>query len=117
MRVIFGLSFWFFSASVTAVALQFSAPWSPAKGVLCDKFICADDTGVSIVLTEMYIGKKYSEKLKVMGEFNTSLFTFTAGISCDVKEKLCWQERYDSVDGLHSGGVSRYYTNVLFGYY
>lgn len=88
---------------------------SPASGVVCDKYICADTSGVSELLTEKYLGKKRSQHLISQGEFDHSEFTFANGIFCDVKEKLCRKDRYYGVDGKRSGAVDKETTRMLFG--
>lgn len=88
---------------------------SPEPGVLCDRYLCADGkSGVSRELTEKHLGKKAATKLFSQGDFDATQFTFAGGIFCDVKERLCREDRYYGVDGKHSGKVSDKYTKLLF---
>ncbi len=86
---------------------------SPAPGVLCDRYICANDKGISRELTAQYVSKKAAAKLQ--GEFDLTEFTFANGVFCDVKERLCRENRYYGADGKHSGAASKKYTALLFG--
>lgn len=87
---------------------------SPAPGVVCDKYVCADKSGISALLTEKYLDKKRSQQLMSQGDFDHSEFTFANGIFCDVKEKLCRKDRYYGVDGKRSGAVDPETTRLLF---
>lgn len=87
----------------------------PEKGVLCDRFICANDRGISRTLTEKHLGNKAAARLAALGEFDLSKFTFANGIFCNVKVRLCREDRYYGPDGLPSGAVSEQYTRLLFG--
>ncbi|WP_218083551.1 YcgJ family protein [Escherichia coli] len=91
-----------------------NAFYSPACGVLCDQFICTDSHGVSPALTEKYLGRKAAENLRTVGEYNPEEFTFSNGIFCDVKEKLCRDDRYFGADGRRSGKVNENATMMLF---
>ncbi len=87
---------------------------NPAAGVLCDKYICADKTGVSKKLTEKYLGKRQAKKVFSQGEFDTSAFTFANGVFCDSKTKLCHVDRY--FDGKNKRSpVEPKATKQLFG--
>jgi hypothetical protein len=88
---------------------------SPAKGVLCDRYVCADDRGISRELTERHLGSKAAAKAFSQGDFDPTTFTFANGIFCDVKERLCRKDRYFGADGKRSGAISSKYTNLLFG--
>ncbi|AOZ05326.1 YcgJ family protein [Cupriavidus malaysiensis] len=87
---------------------------SPAAGVLCDGYICADKDGVSQGLTERYLGKKIAARTFSRGPFDHSAFTFSNGVFCDVKECLCREDRYFNAKGQRSP-VSAKYTRLLFG--
>ncbi|MDR6759696.1 hypothetical protein J2Y48_005014 [Mycoplana sp. BE70] len=87
---------------------------SPEKGVLCDRYMCADNRGVSRRLTQKHLGKKAAIKLFSHGDFDRTEFTFANGIFCDVKERLCREDRYFDADGKRSGAISRSYTRLLF---
>ncbi|MCC8420662.1 MULTISPECIES: YcgJ family protein [Photorhabdus] len=72
----------------------------PEKGVICDKKgeYCADQQGLSLKLTERYLGKKASERLKAdIGDgkdFDFSSYTLSNGVHCESKEKKCYKDRY-----------------------
>ncbi|MHC5225591.1 YcgJ family protein [Ignatzschineria sp. LJL83] len=86
---------------------------NPAKGVLCDQYICVDQQGVSIGLTEHYLGTERAEALLKAGKFDTSAMTFSNGVFCDTKAKLCYVDRYFNAEGQRSA-VSPKYTAELF---
>jgi hypothetical protein len=73
------------------------------EGAICDRKagFCADQMGVSLALTKMYLGEKAEQKLmdqinKVGSEyFNPTMFTMSGGLTCDTKLKTCWTNRYD----------------------
>ena len=105
-----------FLVSVDAVeAGQATHVSSPRHGVLCDRYMCADDKGVSRELTARYLGEKAAAKLFSQGKFDLTEFTFANGIFCDVKERLCREDRFYGTDGKHSGALSKKYTALLFG--
>lgn len=87
---------------------------SPQSGVLCDRYVCADSSGISRELTEEYLGKAVADRVFGQGDFDRTQFTFANGIFCDVKERLCREDRYYGADGKHSGAVSEKYTELLF---
>lgn len=89
--------------------------WSPAPGVLCDRFMCANKQGISRLLTTKHLGGSTSEKLFSQGDVNLTQFTFANGVFCDVKEHVCRENRYFGADGKRSGAVSKRYTRLLFG--
>ncbi|ANI28947.1 Fels-1 prophage-like protein [Yersinia entomophaga] len=98
-------------ASTTKNRLQ-----SPTPGVVCDTYVCADGkNGISVPLTERYLGKKKSQRLASQGDFDRTQFTFVNGIFCDVKERLCRKDRYYGIDGKHSGAIDTQTTEWLFG--
>ncbi|POA21890.1 hypothetical protein C1886_03345 [Pseudomonas sp. FW300-N1A1] len=100
----------------TAHAKQPAVNQSPAPGVLCDRYVCADDKGISRELTEKYLGKKAAANtLFTMSDVDLTEFTFANGIFCDVKERLCREDRYFGANGERSGAISRKYTQLLFG--
>ncbi|MFD0706757.1 YcgJ family protein [Photorhabdus akhurstii] len=72
----------------------------PGKGVVCDKKgkYCADQQGVSIKLTERYLGKKAAGRLKKEfgdGQYiDFSSYTLSNGVHCESKEKKCYKDRY-----------------------
>ncbi|KQN54471.1 hypothetical protein ASE98_15950 [Pseudomonas sp. Leaf48] len=100
----------------TAHARQAADNKSPAPGVLCDRYVCANDQGISRELTAKYLGEKAaSNKLFSMQSVDLTEFTFANGIFCDVKERLCREDRYYGADGQRTGGISSKYTKLLFG--
>jgi hypothetical protein len=86
-----------------------------APGVLCDRYMCADDKGVSPSLTQRYLGKAAAAKLVSQGGFSPTEFTFANGVFCDVKERVCRTDRYFDAKGKRSGEVLETYTTQLFG--
>jgi hypothetical protein len=88
---------------------------SPAPGVLCDRYLCADEKGVSQGLTKKYLGERAATRLFSQGEFDVKQFTFSNGVFCDVTDRLCRENRYFGTDGKRSGAVSKKYTAILFG--
>jgi len=87
---------------------------APVPGVVCDKYVCADKNGLSAPLTEKYLGKNAGKKLTSQGDFDHTQFTFANGVFCDVKEKLCREDRYYGMDGKRSGAVDQKTTDLLF---
>ncbi|MDR3096845.1 MAG: YcgJ family protein [Paraburkholderia sp.] len=104
----------FAGAAIPAHAGQ-KALRSPERGVLCDRYFCASDEGISRALTVKYLGRRAAAKVFSQGDFDLTEFTFTNGIFCDVKERLCRQDRYYGADGKRTGAVSGKYTELLFG--
>lgn len=88
---------------------------SPRPGVLCDSYICADGQGISRRLTSQYLGQVRGDKLRAMGAFDTQAFTFEGGVFCDVRARLCRDDRYFGPDGKRSGAINKHYTQLLFG--
>lgn len=111
----FSLAMLLAASVMPAQAQQKVALNSPEPGVLCDRYLCVDGKGgVSRELTEKHLGKKAATKLFSQGDFDPTQFTFANGIFCDVKERLCREDRYYGVDGERSGKVSEKYTKLLF---
>lgn len=106
--VLVGLPAWA-NAEMTK-ALRF-----PAKGVVCDAYVCADAQGLSTALTARYLGKKQGRQLDALGEFDRSSFTFANGVYCDTQEKVCHKDRYYGANGRPSGDVDDATTRQLFG--
>lgn len=94
----------------TSGSVQLRAP-----GVLCDRFMCADDKGISRSLTERYLGAHAATRLFSQGDFSLTEFTFANGIFCDVKARVCRINRYYGENGKRSGAISKKYTALLFG--
>ena len=113
----FSLTLLLAASVMPAQAKQNSSLKSPASGVLCDRYVCANGTdGISRPLTEKYLGKKVASKLSSQGDFDPTEFTFANGIFCDVKERLCREDRYYGEGGKRTGAVSKKYTELLFGH-
>ncbi|UVL60875.1 YcgJ family protein [Pseudomonas sp. B21-032] len=99
-----------------AQAKQRAALKTPESGVLCDRYVCANDKGISRELTEKYLGKKAATTdIFTSSDVDLTEFTFVNGIFCDVKERLCREDRYYGADGKRSGIISKKYTKALFG--
>ncbi|WP_048796433.1 YcgJ family protein [Serratia sp. 506_PEND] len=101
-------------APILAGAAEHNPLRSPAKGVVCDVYFCADATGISDVLTTQYLGAKKGKQLAAQGDFDRTAFTFANGIYCDTKEKVCRKDRYFGADGKPSGKIDRTTTQLLF---
>lgn len=105
--------------AVSAMSAQARTPaklHSPVSGVLCDRYVCANDKGISRELTEKYLGKKAAaNEVFTSSDVDLTEFTFANGIFCDVKERLCREDRYYGTNGQRSGAVSKKYTKLLFG--
>ena len=73
------------------------------EGAICDRQsgFCADNMGVSVALTKMYLGDKAEKKLMAeinkvgINDFDATTFTMRGGLTCDTKVKTCWTNRYD----------------------
>jgi hypothetical protein len=110
------LSLLLVTAIIPAYAgLKTSPLSSPIPGVLCDRYVCANSKGISRDLTARYLGRKTATKSFSQGDFDMTEFTFANGIFCDVKERLCREDRYYGADGKRSGVASKKYTQLLFG--
>jgi len=106
----------FFAVAATATGAEHAAGVrSPAPGVLCDPYLCANDQGISRELTARHLGEKAAARLFSQGEFDRTEFTLANGVFCDTKERLCRKDRYFGADGKRSGEVSEQYTQLLFG--
>ena len=102
-------------SAASAHAAKQVALRSPAPRVLCDRYVCANGKGISLELTQKYLGKKAATKLASQGDFDRTEFTFANGVFCDVKERLCRADRYYGADGKRSAAVNKKYTELLFG--
>lgn len=105
------------AAMMSAHAQPRPAAWvrSPAPGVLCDPYMCANDKGISRSLTERHIGRRAAARLFSQGDFSRTEFTFANGVFCDVNGRICRMNRYFDANGKRSGAVSKKYTALLFG--
>lgn len=93
------------------------AVYSPEAGVICDKKggFCADEQGIAVALTKMYLGEKAEKKLMDMirpepgvQDFDATTFVLTNKVACDCKAKKCKVSKYeDKIDASH--------TKALFG--
>lgn len=101
-----------FMVSSAAMAKTSSSIYSPKKGVICDKYICADKKGVSKKLTAKYLGTYKANKAFSQGDFDTSAFTLSNGVFCDTKTKLCHVDRY--FENGHRSKIDRTMTDKLF---
>lgn len=116
LQLSIALALLFAAGMLPAHAKQQSTIQSPASGVLCDRYVCADDKGISRELTEKYLGKKAAaNELFTTSNVDLTAFTFANGIFCDVKERLCREDRYFGTNGKRSGAISKKYTKALFG--
>ncbi|WP_323084336.1 YcgJ family protein [Providencia alcalifaciens] len=97
-------------ASATSTTLS-----SPEKGVLCDQYLCASaKEGVSLPLTQKYLGEQRASTLREQGQFDHTTFTFDNGTYCDITAKKCYVDRYYDENGKHSA-ESQDATQQLFG--
>ncbi|MEN5181718.1 YcgJ family protein [Comamonas testosteroni] len=113
-----------FSCSLAALLLVSVTPTlakkrptvlSPTPGVLCDRYVCADDKGISRELTRTHLGKKAAaNELFTSSHVDLTEFTLANGIFCDVKERLCRVDRY--YENGQRSAVSEKYTKLLFGH-
>ena len=93
------------------------AVYSPEAGVICDKKggFCADEQGIAVALTKMYLGEKAEKKLMDMirsepgvQDFDITTFVLTNKVACDCKAKKCKVSKLDDkLDAAH--------TKALFG--
>jgi|GEM_PF-5141529 len=89
--------------------------FSPDRGIICDKKsgLCMDGTGISVEFTKEYLGRSAAEKLMKRIEkfknYDTTWVTFSNGLDCRAKEKVCYT-------GKHTGVVDKHWTAILFAY-
>jgi hypothetical protein len=98
------------SSGIAGQKMLKGSVYSPEAGTICDKKggFCADEQGISVSITKMYLGEKAEKKLLGMGDFDMTRFTLTNGVYCEVKIKKCTISKYeDKVDVAH--------TKALFG--
>ncbi len=87
---------------------------APQKGVICDKYVCADQkNGISKTLTMKYLGAAKTKKMFSQGDFDPTEFTLANGVFCDVKTRLCHIDRYFDRNGDRSK-VDANMTKLLF---
>ena len=87
--------------------------YSPDRGVICDRKagFCVDSYGISLGMTEEYLGRRASNKVdKMLGmrSFDKTRFTLSNGLSCDTNRKVCKKSKWDDNADAH-------WTRVLFG--
>lgn len=99
--------------SATSFAKTTSALKTPAKGVVCDKYVCADSKGLSKALTTQYLGKKQANRAFAYSDTDLTEFTFANGTFCDTKTQLCHVDRYFEGNGKRSA-VAPKTTQLLF---
>ncbi|MCW2457659.1 UNVERIFIED_ORG: hypothetical protein M2414_005432 [Rahnella aquatilis] len=87
---------------------------SPAEGVVCDAYFCADRWGVSDGLTAQFLGEEKASALTARGEFERSAFSFADGIYCDVSAQVCRKSGAVGEDGKPSGPADPTTTHLLF---
>jgi len=100
--------------SSSVIAKTSISVFSPKKGVICDKYICADKKGVSKSLTAKYLGTKKASKAFSQSNFDTSAFTLSNGVFCDTNTKRCHVDRY--FENGHRSKVDKSMTDKLFNY-
>jgi hypothetical protein len=92
------------------------AVYAPVPGVICDKKagFCADHEGISLALTKEYLGEKAQAAMMKRindagaGNYDTTWFVLSNGVSCKTKETLCTVSKYaDKINSEH--------TRALFG--
>ena len=105
----------FFMVTLVYAGQRPGITYSPVRGVLCDRFMCADVHGLSVPLTEKYVGKHAADVLRSENRIDLTEFTFVDGIFCDVKERLCRDDRYFGLDGKRSGKINKHFSRLLFG--
>jgi hypothetical protein len=83
-------------------AAQASALEFYKEGAICDRKsgFCADHMGVSLGITRLYLGEVAERNLMAeinkvgIQSFDASTFTMHGDLTCDVKVKTCWTNRY-----------------------
>lgn len=101
-----------FAFSANTLAQNTAAVFSPKRGVVCDKYICADKKGVSKSLTNQYLGAKKAKQAFSQGDFDTSAFTFSNGVFCDTTTKLCHENKF--FENGHRSRVDKKMTDKIF---
>lgn len=102
------------TAALVQPALAAKQLKTPAPGIVCDIYFCADKSGLSVQLTAKYIGSKAANRLKKADQNSLTHFTFSNGIYCDAEAKICRTDRYFDAKGNPSP-LDRHYTDLLFG--
>jgi hypothetical protein len=102
------------AAAACAAPPKSGAVHSPARGVVCDQYFCADKLGISNGLTAQYLGQGAAARLVAQGDFVRTAFTFSNGIFCDTIARRCRKDRFYQAYGKRSP-ISLKYTALLFG--
>ncbi|MEY0952136.1 YcgJ family protein [Providencia manganoxydans] len=85
------------SISFSAVTAELDFP---QPGVICDPIAkyCVDKQGLSLPLTQLYLGIDALQHLRDMlgneDKVNKHEFTFSNGVHCDTTKKQCYRDRY-----------------------
>jgi len=85
---------------LTSVSAFATVIYSPTGGVLCDKKagFCADNQGIAMGLTALYLGKPAKAKLqKSFGDgvnLDLSEYTLSNGVHCVSGEQQCYKDRF-----------------------
>ncbi|POT56165.1 hypothetical protein C3432_19510 [Citrobacter amalonaticus] len=83
----------------------------PAKGIICDRTsnFCADPSGISMGLTQVYIGNTTAlqSALGDMKNVNLASYTLSNGVFCDSQRRKCYDDKYRS-------RLNKVYTRNLF---
>lgn len=87
---------------------------SPACSVVCNPYICVSSNSISPALTKKYLSKKAAKNLQSLQSYNPSKFTFSNSVFCNVKKKLCRNNRYFSVNSKQSKKINQTTTKMLF---
>ncbi|WP_425292085.1 YcgJ family protein [Brucella anthropi] len=96
-------------------AAQSDSVYSPANGILCDKFFCADASGISNGLTMQYLGNAAAEKLASQSGLDRTKFTLSNGVFCDVEQRKCYKDQYRGPNAGTQRSVSAKFSRELFG--
>lgn len=86
------------------------------EGAICDRQagICVDHMGISVALTQMYLGevagRDLMKKIKQTGleVFESKTYTLHGGLTCDTKARTCWTD-------VKRSKVNTRATRTLFG--
>ncbi|NKQ41295.1 MAG: hypothetical protein HF962_06970 [Sulfurovum sp.] len=90
-----------------------SSVYSPDKGIICDKkaHFCVDSYGISLAYTKEYLGQKALDRFNKVTDnqkdMDLTSFTFSNGLDCDTKKKICKKSKWDD-------NADKHWTNILF---
>ncbi len=88
------------TARLFGLATAQTSVFFPSPGVICDRKspLCADATGISMGLTQRYLGDAAQGKLQQsLGDgrdVDMGSYTLSNGVSCDSKAKACYTDRF-----------------------